>query len=74
MGGSPINRRPQPHLEAKSRLVSLLSVSEHELASLETLADARLATIIERIRIFHQDLHEAIDALGDEPDDVKRPL
>ena len=74
MGGSPLYRQPQAHLEAKSRLVSLLSVCEHELASLETLADARLGTIIERIRIFQRDLHESIDALGDDPDDVRRPL
>ena len=74
MGGSPVYRQPQPRLEARSRLVSLLSVCEHELASLETLADARLGTIIERIRTFHQDLHEAIDALGNDPDDVRRPL
>jgi hypothetical protein len=61
---SPIYHPPEPHLEAHSRLVSLISVCEHELASLEALADERLATIIERGRAFHQDLLDALALLA----------
>jgi hypothetical protein len=65
---SPIYRRPEPHLEARSRLLSLLSVCDHELAALEALGDARLATIIGRMRSFHEELHAALAAIPEESD------
>jgi hypothetical protein len=66
MSSSPIYRPHDPDREAHSRLISLLSVCEHELASLEALADARLATIIERMHGFHQDLVDALAAMESE--------
>ena len=54
---------PEPSVEARSRLVSLLSVCEHELASLETLADARLALIVQRMHEFRLDLIAALEGL-----------
>jgi hypothetical protein len=66
MTGSPIYHPPEPQLEAQSRLISLLSVCEHELESLEALADERLATIIAQMRIFHQELLDALDAVAPE--------
>jgi hypothetical protein len=64
MASSPIYHPPEPELEARSRLTSLLSVCEHELASLEALGDARLAEIIERMREFHQELLAALAAMA----------
>jgi hypothetical protein len=52
---SPIYRSPEPHEEARSRLVSLLSVCEHELASLEKIGDDNLTTIIQHMRSFHEE-------------------
>jgi hypothetical protein len=57
---SPIYRPPAPHEEAHSRLISLLSVCEHELASLEALGDDNLACIIEHMRAFHEELLVAL--------------
>jgi hypothetical protein len=68
MTSSPIYHPPSPDIEARSRLVSLLSVCEHELASLEALGDARLAAIIEHMRSFHQALVVALTSLPLEPD------
>ena len=42
--------------EAYSRLSSVLSVCEHELHSLEALADERIVDIIEHLRAFHGEL------------------
>ena len=53
---SPIYRSPKRHEEARSRLVSLLSVCEHELAALEALDDDKLARIIEHMRSFREEL------------------
>jgi len=53
---NPIYRAPEPHLEAHSRLISLLSVCEHELSSLEALGDARLVAIIEDMHEFRERL------------------
>ena len=63
---SPIYRPPEPHLEARSRLLSLLSVCEHELAAMEALGDIRLARIIEHMRSFHEELHAALAAFAQE--------
>jgi hypothetical protein len=68
MMSSPIYRPPEPHLEARSRLLSVLSVCDHELAALEALGDARLATIIERMRSFHEELQGALAAIAQESD------
>jgi hypothetical protein len=63
---SPIYRPPEPHLEARSRLLSLLSVCEHELAAMEALGDVRLARIIEHMRSFHEELEAALAAIAQE--------
>jgi hypothetical protein len=68
MSSAPIYRPPTPHVEAHSRLTSLLSVCEHELASLAALDDARLATIIEQMRTFQDNLHDALAVMAPEPD------
>ena len=68
MSSSPIYRAPHPHLEARSRLISLLSVCEHELASLEALGDNALARIIEQMRVFRNELQIALAALPEQPD------
>ena len=65
MASGPIYHPPQPHLEARSRLVSLLSVCEHELAS---LGDSALGEIIEKMRAFHQDLLVALASIPDPSD------
>jgi hypothetical protein len=67
MTSNPIYHAPAPELEARSRLTSLLSVCEHELASLEELGDARLAEIIDRMREFHQELLAALAAIAPDP-------
>jgi hypothetical protein len=67
MERTSIYHAPEPHLEARSRLVSLLSVCEHELASLETLKDDRLETIVERMSAFHQELLFALAAVEADP-------
>ena len=53
----------EPHQEAHSRLTSLLSVCEHELASVEALADSRLALIVERMHAFRLDLIVTLEGL-----------
>jgi hypothetical protein len=63
---SPIYRPPEPHLEARSRLLGLLSVCEHELAAMEALGDVRLARIIEHMRSFHEELQTALAAFAQE--------
>jgi hypothetical protein len=63
MTSSPIYHPPHPHFEARSRLISLLSVCEHELASLEALGDGALGEIIEKMRAFHQDLLDALASI-----------
>ena len=55
--------QPQPEREAHSRLSSVLSVCEHELAALEALADDRLALIIKRMHAFRLDLVAALEGL-----------
>jgi hypothetical protein len=57
---------PESDLEAFSRLTSVLSVCEHELASLEALADRRLTMIIERMHAFRLELIAALEALNEE--------
>jgi hypothetical protein len=42
--------------EARSRLLSVLSVCEHELHALEALEDERLTDIVEGLRAFHGEL------------------
>ena len=54
---------PEVREEARSRLISLLSVCDHELASLEALADDRLLLIAQRMREFKLDLVAALDGL-----------
>jgi hypothetical protein len=49
--------------EAHSKLTSVLSVCEHELAGLEALADEHLRVIIERMHAFRLDLLIAIERL-----------
>ena len=49
--------------EAHSKLTSVLSVCEHELAGLEALADDRLRLIIERMHAFRLDLISAMQGL-----------
>jgi hypothetical protein len=49
--------------EAHSKLTSVLSVCEHELAGLEALADGRLRLVIERMHAFRLDLLVAIERL-----------
>jgi hypothetical protein len=68
MTSGPIYHPPPPHLEARSRLISLLSVCEHELALLEALGDSALSEIIERMRAFHQDLLVALASIPDPSD------
>jgi hypothetical protein len=46
----------------------LLSVCQHELASIAALDDARLATIIEQMRTFHDNLHDALAVMAPDPD------
>lgn len=53
----------EPNEEARSRLTSLLSVCEHELAALEAPADDRLALIVRRMREFRLDLVAALEGL-----------
>jgi hypothetical protein len=55
--------QPDPHAEAHSRLTSLLSVCEHELAALETLDDRRLSRIIDQMRSFLRELTVALSTL-----------
>jgi hypothetical protein len=57
---NPIYRPPAPREEAQSRLISLLSVCEHELASLEALGDDNLASVIDHMRAFHEELLVAL--------------
>jgi hypothetical protein len=57
---NPIYRPPAPQEEAHSRLISLLSVCQHELASLEALDDDNLARVIEQMRSFRQELLVAL--------------
>jgi hypothetical protein len=64
---SPIYRPPEPHLEARSRLLSLLSVCEHERAAMEALGDVRLARIIDHMRSFHGELEAALATIAQEP-------
>ncbi len=59
----------EPYQEAHSRLTSLLSVCECELASLEGLADSRLALIVERTHAFRLDLIAALEGL-EQPEGV----
>lgn len=70
-GAIPHQNAPvvEAHEEAHSRLTSLLSVCEHELVSIEALADSRLALIVERMHAFRLDLIAALEGLGQsEPD------
>ncbi len=53
----------EPSEEPHSRLTSLLSVCEHELAALEALADDRLVLIVKRMREFRLDLVAALEGL-----------
>jgi len=55
--------------EAESKLTSVLSVCEYELAGLEALADERLRLIIERMHAFRLDLLAAIEGLEGRFDD-----
>lgn len=48
--------------EPRSRLVSVLSVCEHELNALEALEDARLEPIIEHMRDFHGELTSFLES------------
>jgi len=59
-----VKPEPEPHLEAHSRLTSVLSVCEHEVAALEALADGRLSLIIERMHAFRLDLIAALEGLA----------
>ena len=71
MFSRPIYRPPPPGLEARSRLMSLLSVCEHELASLEGLGDGGLTRIIEYLHAFREELLLALAAFpapSDAPD------
>jgi len=54
---------PEADQEAHSRLTSLLSVCEHEVAALEALADGRLALIVQRMHEFRLDLLAALEGL-----------
>ena len=56
--------QPEPGYEASSRLTSVLSVCEHELAALEALADERLMLIIQRMHEFRLDVIAALEGLG----------
>lgn len=60
----------EPAQEAHSRLTSLLSVCEHELASLEALADSRLSLIVERMHAFRLDLMAALEGLDQTEGDL----
>jgi hypothetical protein len=51
-----------PRLEARSRLISLLSVCEHELASLEALGEPALSGVVEQMQALHAQLLAALDA------------
>ncbi len=53
----------EAHQEAQSRLTSLLSVCECELASLEAMSDSRLALIVQRTHAFRLDLIAALEGL-----------
>jgi hypothetical protein len=73
MSHKPIHAPTEPELEARSRIISLLSVCEHELASLEALGDARLTAVIESMRSLHEDLLIALNTLGQAPIPGKAP-
>jgi hypothetical protein len=68
MSTNPSPRPHSPQLEARSRLLSLLSVCEHELASLEALGEQPLSRIIEQLRTFHAELLVALEAIPDPPE------
>lgn len=63
--------QPEKRQEAHSRLTSVLSVCEHELAALETLADSRLALIVQRMREFRLDVIAALEGLERAGDDAE---
>jgi hypothetical protein len=67
MSHKPIYAPAEPEFEARSRIISLLSVCEHERASLEALGDARLTAVIESMRSLHEDLLIALNTLGQAP-------
>jgi hypothetical protein len=58
---------PEPDKDARLRLMSVLSVCEHELVALREIADDRLELIVERIEAFRLDLIAALQGL-EQPD------
>jgi hypothetical protein len=69
MSSGPIEPPADPQSEARSRLISLLSVCEHELVSLEALGDDALSRITERTRLFHDDLLDTLETLPNPPEE-----
>jgi hypothetical protein len=67
MSHKPIYTPAEHEVEARSRIISLLSVCEHELASLEALRDPRLTTVIESMRSLHEDLLITLNTIGQAP-------
>jgi hypothetical protein len=65
---SPIYRSPEPYEEARFRLVSLLSVCEHELASREAIGGDKLTTIIQHMRSFREELVATLDTIPEPAD------
>lgn len=55
--------------EAESRLTSLLSVCEHEMASLEALEDPRLEVLLGHMERFRAELVATLAALRSRPDE-----
>jgi hypothetical protein len=55
--------------EAESRLTSLLSVCEHEMASLEALEDPRVKGLLSEMERFRAELVATLAALRSRPDE-----
>ncbi len=55
--------------EAESRVTSLLSVCEHEMASLEALEDPRLEALLRYMERFRAELVATLAALRSRPDE-----
>lgn len=55
--------------EAESRLTSLLSVCEHEMASLEALEDPRLEMLLRDMERFRAELVATLAALRARPEE-----
>lgn len=50
-------------VEARSRMLSVLSVIEHELSALEALEDERLAAVLRAITVLRAEIVGAIASL-----------